>query len=90
MDVNGIDLIVVPTPKVAKVRAHFLVPPPPPPHFLSWVVQKLMLMSIFTCCEVAVVCRYYSKITDALVVGWCLLFRSHGAAAGVVAMVGVD
>ena len=40
--------------------------------------------------EVAVVCRYYSKITDALVVGWCLLFRSHGAAAEVVAMVGVD
>ena len=25
LDVNGIDLIVVPTPKVAKVRAHLLV-----------------------------------------------------------------
>ena len=37
---------------------------------------------------VAVVCRYYSKITDALVVGWVVGGATFGAAAVVKAMVG--
>ena len=37
---------------------------------------------------VAVVCRYYSKITDALVVGWVVGVATFGAAAVVKAMVG--
>ena len=37
---------------------------------------------------VAVVCRYYSKITDALVVGWVVGAATFGAAAVVKAMVG--